>query len=116
MNWTILINDLSMSASVGVLPKELEKKQPILINIKCTYKTNQEPKDLQDVFCYHALVISIENLIKENHFYWLENLAEKISQICFQHESVLWVQIKIEKTQILSQTKSVGVMIERSKP
>jgi dihydroneopterin aldolase len=115
MNWTILIHDLKLNALIGLLPSELRSPQPILINIRCTYQTLLEPKGFHDVFCYHTLVTEIENLIRDNHFYLLETLAEKIVDLCFDSILVKSVVIRIEKTSILPQTKSVGVEIERHK-
>lgn len=115
MNWTILIHDLKLNALIGLLPSELTSPQPILINIRCTYKTLLEPKGFHDVFCYHTLVTEIENLIRETHFYLLEILAERIVELCFTSSLVQSVIVRIEKTSILPQTQSVGVEIERHK-
>ena len=102
-------------ASIGILPVERVTLQRLLINVECVYETGTTPTSFEEVFCYHTLITRIEDFFKIQHFDLLEPLAEKISRLCFEDKKVLETKVKLEKLDILPQTRSVGLQIIRSR-
>ncbi len=112
----IFIRDLILEMSVGIYEHEKQKKQRVIINIGLDVETNAKKTtySIDDVVSYEQIKNKVEALAGEKHYELLEEFAEKIAELCLLEEKVMSVKIKIEKPDIIHNTKSVGVSILRN--
>ena len=54
-------------------------------------------------------------MVKNNHHYLLEDLAEKIFEIIFEEKIVKKARVKLEKLDIIKDAMSVGIDIQKYK-
>ena len=67
------------------------------------------------VLNYEDLINKIKLLVKKQHHYLIEDLAENIFKIIFQNKLVKKTNIKIEKLDIIKNSESVGIEFSKSK-
>ncbi len=113
----ILIKDLILKISVGIHGFEKKKKQRVKFNIDINTDPNLIPDDnnLDSIINYEDVIKNIEKITNKKHYPLLETLAEKIFLKLFENRKVKKVKLRIEKLDILKNTSSVGIEIEKSK-
>ena len=113
----ILIRDLILKISVGIHGFEKKKKQRVKFNIDINTNPNLIPDDnnLDSIINYEDVIKNIEKITNKKHYHLLETLAEKIFLKLFENRKVKKVKLRIEKLDILKNTSSVGIEIEKSK-
>ena len=89
------------------------KKQNIKFNIELSYtnKKAQNDKDIKSIVDYGKITKVIKNLTKNKHYNFLESLAEDIFDVLFKDKRINQILLRIEKINILKETKSVGIEI-----
>lgn len=68
-----------------------------------------------DVYDYGKLVRDTEILCQSRHFKLIETLAEAIAGQCLADTRVLAVAVQIEKPDIMTNCRAVGIEIRRSR-
>ena len=113
----ILIRDLILKISVGIYGFEKRKKQRVKFNIDINTDPNLIPDDnnLDSIINYEDVIKNIKKITNKKHYLLLEALAEKIFLKLFENRKVKKVKLRIEKLDILKNTSSVGIEIEKSK-
>ena len=113
----ILIKDLILKIYVGIHDFEMKKKQRVKFNIEISTDPNLKPnnKDLSSILNYEEIINEINTLVEKFHHKLLEDLAENIFEILFKKEIVKRAIIRLEKLDIIKNTDSVGIEIEKSK-
>ena len=113
----ILIKDLVLKIYVGIHNFEMKKKQRVKFNIEISTDPNLKPnnKDLSSILNYEEIINEIKTLVEKFHHKLLEDLAENIFEILFNKAIVKKVIIRLEKLDIIKNTDSVGIEIEKSK-
>ncbi|MBI1302159.1 MAG: FolB domain-containing protein [Alphaproteobacteria bacterium] len=113
----VFIRDLTLEMSIGIYDHEKAKPQSVIINVVIDVESNLEnpPSSINDVVSYENITNQIEDLAKSKHFDLVETFAEDIAKICLSERKAFSASIKIEKPDIIHNTKSVGVEIRRSK-
>lgn len=113
----VFIRDLQLRAMLGVYASEKLEPQRIIINVDLSVKEHGEPldDDIQNVVSYEHVVTHIKDLIAEGHVHLVETLAEMIAAECLKNRWVVAVRVRVEKPDIIAETASVGVEIERVK-
>ena len=113
----VLINDLTLLMSIGIHNFEKIKKQEVKFNIGIDVNPLLTPIDnkLKSIVNYETVINSITKLTNNIHYEFLETLAEDIFNELFQNSNILKIKIKIEKTQIIKNTSSVGIEITKKK-
>ena len=113
----VLIRDLILKISVGIHGFEKKKKQRVKFNIDINADPNLVPNDssLDSIINYEDVIKNIEKITNKKHYPLLETLAEKIFLKLFENRKVNKVKLRIEKLDILKNTSSVGIEIEKSK-
>ena len=109
----VLINDLTLLMSIGIHDFEKIKKQEVKFNINIDINPLLAPIEnkLNSIINYETIVKDVTRLTKNKHFELLETLAEDIFFILFKNTNIKRIKLKIEKTQIIKNTSSVGVEI-----
>ena len=113
----ILIKDLILKIYVGIHDFEMKKKQRVKFNIEISTDPNLKPnnKNLSSILNYEEIINEIKTLVEKFHHKLLEDLAENIFEILFKKVIVKKAIIRLEKLDIIKNTDSVGIEIEKSK-
>ena len=110
----IIIKDLILSISVGIHQFEKLKKQKVKFNIEITTDPNLKP-DIKTIVNYESVINDIKHMTKKTHFELLESLSESILDEMFKNKMIKKIKLKIEKIDIIKETASVGIEIEKTK-
>jgi dihydroneopterin aldolase len=113
----IIISDLTLLLSIGIHKFEKIKKQEVKFNIGIDINPSLIPIEtkLNSIVNYETVIKIITELTKNKHYELLETLAEDIFNKLFINTNILRVKIKIEKTQIIKNTLSVGIEISKKR-
>jgi len=113
----VLISDLTLLMSIGIHDFEKIKKQKVKFNINIDINPLLVPIEnkLNSIINYETVVKDVTRLTKNKHYELLETLAEDIFFILFKNTNIKKIKLKIEKTQIIKNTSSVGIEIIKKK-
>ena len=113
----VLISDLTLLMSIGIHDFEKIKKQEVKFNIIIDINPLLTPieKKLNSIVNYETVVKDVTKLTKNKHYELLESLAEDIFFILFKNTNIKKIKLKIEKTQIIKNTSSVGIEITKKR-
>ena len=113
----VLIKDFLINEIIGIHKHEKIKKQKIIFNIVIDVNQNTLPdeNDLSSVVDYEKITNKLENLAKNKNYNFLESLAEDSFREIFKDKRINSVKIKIEKPDAISNAKSVGVEVFKSR-
>ena len=113
----VVIKDFILNISIGIHKFEKKKKQRVKFNVEILTNPYVYPKnkDLTSILNYEEIVDKIKKLTDFKHHELLEDLAENIFDIIFKNKLVKKVNIKIDKLDILKNTKSVGIEVSKTK-
>ena len=113
----ILVRDLILKISVGIHDFEKKKKQRVKFNLDINTDPDLVPNDnnLNSIINYEDVIKNIKKITDKKHYPLLETLAEKIFLKLFENIRVKKVKLRIEKLDVLKNTSSVGIEIEKSK-
>mgnify|MGYP001225124535 FL=1 len=113
----VLISDLTLLMSIGIHDFEKIKKQEVKFNINIDINPLLAPIEnkLNSIVNYETVVKDVTRLTKNKHYELLETLAEDIFFILFKNTNIKKIKLKIEKTQIIKNTSSVGIEITKKK-
>ena len=75
--WTLIIKDLLVSAKLGIYPREFNRPQQVLINLKYDYyaPSPTPQSELNQALCYDQLVKSIKEFAQNEHIHFIETFA-----------------------------------------
>ena len=109
----VLITDLTLQMSIGIHDFEKIKKQEVKFNISIDVSPSLTPIEnkLKSIVNYETVIKDITKLTKNKHYELLETLAEDIFFELFKNNNIKKIKLKIEKTQIIKNTSSVGIEI-----
>ena len=115
--YKICINQLVVDAFIGIHTFEKKKKQKISITLNADVidQISLLEHKIENFVSYENIVKDIENFVNLGHIDLLETLGEKIVSLCFKDDRIISVNLKLEKLEIMNQTKSVGIEIFREK-
>ena len=113
----ILIKDLRATGIIGIHDYERSAPQEMRINISLFTDTRRaaETDDINDCVNYQTVAERVKLHAETSKRLTVEALAEDIAQICLATPQVQRVIVRVEKTQAIAYTGSVGVEIEREK-
>ena len=113
----VLISDLTLLMSIGIHDFEKIEKQEVKFNINIDINPLLTPIEnkLSSIVNYETVVKDVTRLTKNKHYELLETLAEDIFFILFKNTNIKKIKLKIEKTQIIKNTSSVGIEITKKK-
>ena len=111
------IRDLMIRCIIGLNDWEREKKQDILINITlyADLTTACQSDRVEDTVDYKAVKQNVVNMVESSSCMLVENLAQKIADICLENPKVQRARVMIDKTGALRFARSVGVEITRER-
>ena len=113
-NKKIIVKDLILLLSVGIHQFERLKRQKVKFNIEITTDPNLKP-DIKSIVNYESIINDIKKLTKKKHFELLESLSEAIFDEIFKNTKIKKIKLKIEKLDIIKETRSVGIEVVKTK-
>ena len=113
----VFVRDLECLALIGIYEQEKIKAQRIIVNIDLSVSESDGPMsdDISHVVSYEIIAKKVESMLAEGHINLVETLCEKIAQSCLKDKRVLAARVRVEKPDIISNARSVGVEIERGR-
>ena len=112
--YLVLVKNLILKASVGIYPKEQNRKQKVRFNIFVTAMDNITARnDISDFISYEDIIKNIKYIISKGHTPLVENLANKIAKKCLADKRILKIEITVEKLETFKEAESVGIKIIR---
>ena len=111
----VYIRDLRIDAVIGIYEWEKRIKQQININIEMGWD-NSVPAasdDIKDTLNYKASAKLIKDLVNSTKYELVETLAEKIAELLLKEMKIPWVKVQVGKPMAVTDSKEVGVIIER---
>ena len=111
----ILINELILNLKLGYYDFEKQVPQKIKFSLEIDYQDKKptNDKDLKSIVNYGTIVKLIKKLVKNNHYNFLETLAESVFDELFKDKRIGKIMLKIEKLEILKNCSSVGIQISK---
>ena len=113
----IIISDLILLLSIGIHDFEKIKKQEVRFNIFIDISPFLAPikNNLNSIVNYETVIKIVTKLSKKKHYELIETLAEDIFNELFKDVNILKIKLRLEKTQIIKNTSSVGVEISKKR-
>ncbi len=110
---TIRIEELTVNCIVGVLPRERQREQPLLVDIiaRADFSVAAESGQLKHTVDYVKLAEATSDFIRQGKFHLLETLIRKLAcQLC-QQFGFHWLRLIIRKPQAMTQAKAAAVSL-----
>ena len=113
----VLIKDLVLKMFVGIHNFEKKKRQRVKFNLVINIDQNLFPNDndLKSIVNYEQVIKTIKRITVKKHYPLLETLAEKIFSKLFENLRIKKILLRIEKLDVIKNTTSVGVEIEKTR-
>lgn len=101
--------------SAGIYDHEKASNQRIIINITLDVECNagKTISTINDVVSYEDITNTARQISLAKHYDLLEELAELLASACLENQRVHQVQIRIEKPDIITDVRTVGIEITR---
>lgn len=111
----VFIRDMVLPCFIGVHRHERTGTQRVRINLDMAVRETSEKlnDNLADVVCYEDVADGIRAIVGRGHVNLVETLAEDIATLCLEDIRIISVRVRVEKLDVFTDTKSVGVEIER---
>jgi FolB domain-containing protein len=111
----IIIKDMRVTGIIGIYDRERITPQEMLINITMQTDIQKAAKtdNIADCVDYEKVANKIREHAQISHRLTVEALADDIARLCLMTPGVQQVNVRVEKTQAIEFTASVGVEIER---
>lgn len=111
----VFIRDMVLPCSIGVHRHERLGTQRIRVNLDLAVREDGAPlgDSLSNVVCYETVANGIRAIVARGHVNLVETLAEDIAALCLEDIRILSARVRVEKLDVFTDAKSVGVEIER---
>ena len=113
----VLIKELILNLRLGYYDLEKAKPQKVKFSLEVDYRDKKptNDKDLKSIVNYDKLVKLIKKLVKNNHYNFLETLAEDVFDELFNDIRIDKITLQIEKLEIIKDCSSVGIQISKKR-
>ncbi len=114
----VFIRDMVLPARIGVYASEQGATQRVRLNVSLAVGDpgGVGPDRLERVVDYGALAQRLRDEVAREHVQLIETLAERLAEICLADSRVVAARVRVEKLDILSDSDSAGVEVERLQP
>ncbi|MES2772494.1 MAG: dihydroneopterin aldolase [Pseudomonadota bacterium] len=112
----IFIDDLRLSTTIGIYPREQALPQMIDLSLQigCSTERAGRSDEIGDTIDYAVVVAQLRADLASRQFGLIEKLAEHIAQLILQDFKASWVRVSLAKLGMMRGVRRVGVIIERS--
>jgi FolB domain-containing protein len=114
----VIIKDLRVTGIIGIYDFERTTPQEMVINVVMftDIRKAAQTDDIAGCVDYERVSNRLKAHAEISKRLTVEALAEDLARLCLETPGVQRVTIRVEKTQAIAFTGSVGVEIEREKP
>lgn len=111
----IRISDLLARCVLGVGEEERHEKQDVIVNIEliADLSAASVSDDFARTVDYRGLKKEVFSFVEQSHYYLLETLADRVTDLCLRHPLVQQASVRIDKPSALRFARSVSVEITR---
>lgn len=111
----VFITDLRVETIIGIYDWEREQKQTLSVDLAMGWDIRRaaQTEDIDDALNYKAVSKRVEAFMLENHFLLVETMAESLARLIMTEYSVPWLRLTLHKPGALSNSRDVGIVIER---
>lgn len=117
---TIELRGLRVMAFCGILPEEVERRQPfeIDVDVACDLRAAGESDDLDNTIDYGSLVAEIQSLADDGRYGLLERFASDVAALVLTHDLAQAATVTIRKLRppVPQDLASSGVTVRRQRP
>ncbi len=113
----VFIEDLRIETIIGIYDWERKIKQTIALDIDMQ-ADNRRPaasENIDDALNYKAVAKRLIAFTEDSSFQLVETLAERLAAIILEEFDVPWLRLRLRKLGAVTGSRSVGVLIERSR-
>jgi 7,8-dihydroneopterin aldolase/epimerase/oxygenase len=113
----VFIRDLRIDTVVGVYDWERRIRQTVIFDLDMGTDIRRAAASdkIDDTLDYKTVAKRIIQYVSEQEFQLVETLAENVAGIVLNEFKVPWVKVTLHKPGAVSGSKSVGIMIERTR-
>lgn len=112
----IFIEELRVSAHVGIYPRERVAPQPLELNLTFGVPDAAAERDeIDDTIDYAKVIERIRAELAGRHFNLIETLGEFVVALLFDEFNAPWVKLRIAKIGVMKDVRRVGVFIQRGR-
>lgn len=119
MTDTIELRGLRVLAYCGILPEEVERRQPfeIDVDVDLDLSSAATSDDLDNTIDYGGLVAEIDGLAAGNRYGLLERFASDVAELVLSHDKADATRVTIRKLRppVPQDLASSGVTVRRSR-
>jgi 7,8-dihydroneopterin aldolase/epimerase/oxygenase len=115
---TISIEQLRLSASIGILEHELRAKQPLVVSIRVHLRDAPlapTRDDVSEVLDYRWLRQVALDVASQGHINMLETFAGRIAQTLVSRPAIAEVIVRVEKPNVFPDCDGASVELHHSK-
>lgn len=107
---TLIIRDWTLPCFIGVVAREKQAKQAVLINmvLEVSYDPALIADDIEQAVCYEKLKNDIAVALARQHIQLVETAAQLITDIVYTRPAVVAAKIRVEKPEVFPDDVAVG--------
>lgn len=113
----IIIRQLKVDAYIGIHDWEKAKRQPVLLDMDISFDCSDAAAsdDINDALDYFTVCEQVTRLIHSSRYELIERLAEEVAQWVLNQFPCEEIKLTLLKPDAISNAKSVGITISRSR-
>lgn len=113
----VFIRELRVETTVGIYDWERRIRQTVSLDLDLgTDAARAAAQDrIEDALDYKAVAKRVVQFVAAQQCRLVETLAEQVAQLILAEFAVPWVKVTLHKPGAVNGSKSVGVVIERSR-
>jgi len=113
----VYIRDLRIDAVIGIYEWEQKIQQQINVNLEMGWdnRSAAQSDDIKDTLNYKAAAQLVKELVQKSEFELVEALAEHIATLLLEKMNIPWIKVSLGKPMAVTDSKEVGVIIERTR-
>lgn len=113
----VFIDKYELMASVGIYERERRYIQRVVVSLSLLVSDDYDgvSDTLGNVYNYELSINAIKDTIESAHFNLIETMAQRIADACLEAPEVVSIIVRIEKPDVLTECRAVGIEIERTR-
>jgi dihydroneopterin aldolase len=113
----VFIEDLRIETTIGIYDWEKKIRQVVAFDIEMAFDNRRPAASdrIEDTLDYKAVSKRLKAFVGDSRFELVETLAERCAEIIQQEFGVEWLRLKLSKPGAVTDSKAVGVIIERGR-
>lgn len=111
----VFIQGLKIDTIIGIYDWERKIRQNVELDLQMSadIKAASQTDCIEQALDYKTITKRITQFVQASNFQLVETLAEKITEIIRDEFGVKWVKLTLNKGEVVTGARAVGVVIER---